>query len=91
MLLQPLPRGGERPPAAETYRLAIDEPYTSAPPFAGNRLAAVFDQDTDNFQRQWAGIKAAYKTGATLGNYQEARIRHFHNTLDRYMADSHEP
>jgi hypothetical protein len=49
-------------------------------------LAKVLDQDTENFHRQWAGMKASLKKGQTLANYQEARIRSFHKTLDGYMT-----
>ena len=45
----------------------------------------MLDQDTENFHRQRAGIKAASKTGQTLGNYQEVRIRRLHKTLDEYL------
>ena len=48
-------------------------------------LARVLDQDTENCHRQWAGMNASLKAGQTLGNYQEARIRNFHNTLDDYL------
>ena len=85
LMLRPIPKDGP-PPPAETVRLDIDEPYVSVAAFAGNRLAMVLDQDTDNFKRQWAGIKASIKGKQTLANYQESRIRHFHNTLDRYLA-----
>jgi len=85
MLLRPVPDSGERPPPAEVVRLDIDEPYTSVPAFASNRLSYVLDQDTDNFKRQWRGICASRKGRQTLGNYQESRIRHFHNTLDSYL------
>ncbi|HIG40986.1 MAG TPA: aromatic ring-hydroxylating dioxygenase subunit alpha [Gammaproteobacteria bacterium] len=85
MLLQPVPDNGPRPEPAATVHLDIDDPYTSVPAFKENRLAHVLDQDTDNFKRQWAGILASLKGSETLGNYQEARIRHFHNTLDNYL------
>ncbi|MNG42047.1 hypothetical protein D3C84_1316630 [compost metagenome] len=49
-------------------------------------LAHVYDQDTSNLRAQQQGFKASKKPGETLGNYQEARIRHFHRTLDRYLA-----
>lgn len=88
LLLTPLPDSGERPPPAEVVKLDIDEPYVSVDAFAGNRLAAVLDQDTDNFKRQWAGINASLKGKQTLANYQESRIRHFHNALDRYLIGS---
>ena len=85
MMLRPLPDSGERPKPAETIKLGIDEPYVSVESFATNRLAYVLDQDTDNFKRQWAGIRASLKGRETLGNYQEARIRHFHKALDSYL------
>ncbi len=85
LLLRPRPDHGPTPPPTPTVRLGIDEPYVSVPGFKENRLSYVLDQDTDNFKRQWAGIKASAKGAQTLGNYQEARIRHFHNTLDTYL------
>ena len=42
------------------------------------------DRDTGNLQLQQQGLKATRK-GITLGNYQEARIRRFHLTLDDYL------
>ena len=86
LFLQPVPDKGPRPAPAETVYLDIDEPYTSVPAFEENRLSYVLDQDTDNFKRQWAGILASLKGSETLGNYQQARIRHFHKTLDDYLA-----
>ncbi len=82
MLLQPVPDNGVRPPPAEKISLGIDDSYTTVDGFA---LAFVLDQDTENFERQRAGMKAARKPGQTLGNYQEARIRRFHLTLDEYL------
>jgi phenylpropionate dioxygenase-like ring-hydroxylating dioxygenase large terminal subunit len=85
LILKPIPQNGVRPPPTPSIRLGIDEPYASVDSFRANRLSSVLDQDTDNFQRQWAGIRASLKGTQTLGNYQESRIRHFHNTLDRYL------
>ena len=84
MMLQPVPEHGPRPPPAKVHHLNIDDRYTSVPNFG--RLANVLDQDTENFTRQWAGMRATLKPGQTLGNYQEARIRHFHKVLDTYLA-----
>ena len=86
LLLQPKPDSGEVPAPAPCERLEIDEPYVSLESFKTNRLSYVLDQDTDNFKRQWAGMKASLKGAQTLGNYQEARIRHFHQTLDSYLT-----
>jgi len=87
LVLHPVPDNGERPAPAEPIRLGIDDSYTTVEGFKENRLAMVLDQDTDNFKRQWAGMKAAFKPGQTLGNYQESRIRRFHMTLDEYLSE----
>lgn len=83
MILEPLPRSGERPAPAEVIRLDMETSYTSVDGFA---LARVLDEDTENFHRQWAGMNASLKKGQTLGNYQEARIRRFHETLLEYVG-----
>jgi hypothetical protein len=31
------------------------------------------------------GLAASVKPGVTLSHYQESRIRHFHQTLGRYL------
>jgi hypothetical protein len=46
----------------------------------------VADQDTDNLMRIQRGLRASKKPGVTLARYQESRIRHYHETLDAYMA-----
>ena len=48
--------------------------------------AMVADQDTENLKRIQRGIRASKKPGATMSVYQESRIRHFHKTLEAYMA-----
>jgi hypothetical protein len=52
---------------------------------------AIPDQDTDNLRAQQQGFRASRKGAETLGNYQEARIRHFQQVVDRYLSrkDSH--
>ncbi len=84
LFLRPKPANGETPPPAEKVRLEIEDSYTSIPNFPQG-LDFVLDQDTDNLNRQRAGAKGAFKRGATLGNYQEARIRRFHATLDEFL------
>jgi hypothetical protein len=49
-------------------------------------LGGVFDQDTDNMISQTRGFKGSMRTAETLGNYQEIRARHLHQTIDEYMA-----
>jgi phenylpropionate dioxygenase-like ring-hydroxylating dioxygenase large terminal subunit len=87
LLLQPLPDDGPRPAPAVPIDLDMGTSYTTVEGFP---LARVLDQDTENFHRQWAGMQASLKQGQTLGNYQEARIRNLHNTLDTYLSQPSE-
>jgi phenylpropionate dioxygenase-like ring-hydroxylating dioxygenase large terminal subunit len=82
LIMKPAPDSGPRPPPAPVTKLDIDESYTTVEGFF---LGQVLDEDTENFHRQWAGMNAAFKTGQTLGNYQEARIRRFQKTLLEYL------
>ena len=84
ILLKPRPTGGRGVTPAEPVRLKVDESYTTVPgmdPYVGE----VFDQDTGNMQAVQEGAMATDKAGATLANYQEIRIRHFHQTLTKYL------
>lgn len=72
---------------AEPVWLKAEESYTTVPgmdPYVGH----VFDQDTGNMQAAQEGAATAGKAGATLGNYQEIRVRHFHQTLTKYLERS---
>jgi phenylpropionate dioxygenase-like ring-hydroxylating dioxygenase large terminal subunit len=81
--LWPFPADAPRPEPAVHHVLGADEPWASASELGS--LGAVLDQDTANMPRLRKGLKAGGKPGITLGNYQEARIRHFHQTLDGYL------
>jgi len=48
-------------------------------------LGAVYYQDTNNLMSQTKGFKTSLKKGQSLGNYQEARTRHLHQTIDKYL------
>ena len=82
LMLEPLPQGATHPDPPEPVRLSVEQSYTEVDELAW--LGAVYDQDTGNLQLQQQGLKATRK-GITLGNYQEARIRRFHLTLDEYL------
>lgn len=85
MIMPTVPGSGERPEPAEPFRLKAEESYTSAPGI-DQALGHVFDQDTGNMEAQQQGFLTSRKKGATLGNYQEVRIRHLHQTLDKFLA-----
>jgi nitrite reductase/ring-hydroxylating ferredoxin subunit len=84
-LLTRYPEGTESPEDAPTFRLGIDEPFSDAAEVLGAGLANVFNQDGANLPQVQRGMKASRKGTVTLGNYQEVRIRHFHQTLDKYL------
>ena len=83
LMLEPLAEGAQHPDPPEPVLLGVDQSYTEIGELAW--LGAVYDQDTGNLQPQQQGLKTTRK-GVTLGNYQEARIRRFHLTLDDYLS-----
>ena len=85
LFLTPVPENAPAPPPVEKVRLEIEDSYATVDGFSPG-LAFVLDQDTANLMRQRAGVKAASKSGQTLGNYQEARIRRLNMTLDEYLG-----
>ena len=84
VMLEPLPDGATHPDPPEPVYLNVEQSYTEIDELAW--LGAVYDQDTGNLLRQQQGLKTTRK-GITLGNYQEARIRRFHLTLDGYLSN----
>jgi len=64
-----------------------DEPFSAASHKMGALLAAVFDQDLGNLPVIQEGLKASKNKQIQLGTYQESRIRHFAQTLEKYLAD----
>ncbi len=84
-LLTRYPEGTEPPEDAPTFRLGIDQPFSEGAEVMGAGLAGVFNQDGANLPQVQKGLKASKKGTVTLGNYQEVRIRHFHQTLDKYL------
>jgi Ring hydroxylating alpha subunit (catalytic domain) len=84
-LLTRYPEGTEPPADAPTFRLGIDEPFSDAASVMGFGLSNVFNQDGANLPQVQKGLKASKKGAVTLGNYQEVRIRHFNQTVDKYL------
>ena len=75
---------GSHPAPAKLRMLGADEAWGDAPEMGS--AGYIVDQDDDNLMRIQKGLRATRKPGITLARYQESRIRHFHETLDRYMA-----
>lgn len=45
----------------------------------------IIDQDADMMPQVQKGLRASAKKSYTLSMYQESRVRHFRNTLDKYL------
>ncbi|MEM9254992.1 MAG: aromatic ring-hydroxylating dioxygenase subunit alpha [Pseudomonadota bacterium] len=88
LLLEPIPEGASHPPPPEPVQLDVDQSYTEVAELAW--LGALYDEDTVNLAMQQQGLESAGKRGITLGNYQEARIRRVHMTLDEYLQQADE-
>jgi nitrite reductase/ring-hydroxylating ferredoxin subunit len=85
LFLRPVPVDGQRPQPAEPIHLADDQSFTEAAGMDPG-FGAILDQDTDNLVLQQEGIEASAKRGLTLGNYQEIRVRHFEQAVDKYVG-----
>ena len=78
---------GEKAPKSQPMRLVPEgEPFAAASDLIGAALAGVFDQDMANLPHVQTGMKASKTQRLELGAYQESRIRHFQNTLQKYLS-----
>lgn len=84
LFLRPVPKDGKRPEPASEVRLEEHQSFTEAEGMDPG-FGAILDQDTENLLLEQEGLEASAKKGLTLGNYQEIRIRHFENTVDKYV------
>jgi Ring hydroxylating alpha subunit (catalytic domain) len=75
----PIPRG------VPMKLLSPDEKWTAAPELG--ILGDVFEQDMENLPFVQQGMHASKTGKIQLANYQEIRIRHFHDTMDKYLAE----
>lgn len=85
LFLKPLPEGAEAPLPPEPIRITAEQSFTEVPGM-DRALAEIYDQDTGNLELQNKGFYSSKKRGETLGSYQEVRIRHFNQILDKYMS-----
>ncbi|MFC3608831.1 aromatic ring-hydroxylating oxygenase subunit alpha [Stutzerimonas tarimensis] len=83
-LLGRYPEGSPRPAGARLTRLPDDKDFSEAPELGA--LGPVFDQDMGNLDAMTKGLKTSKKGAVTLAHYQESRIRHHHQTLDKYLG-----
>ena len=84
-LLTRFPEGTESPADAPVTRLTAEQRFSDAADVMGEGFANVFNQDDANLPQVQKGLKASKKGAVSLANYQEVRIRQFHQTLDKYL------
>jgi phenylpropionate dioxygenase-like ring-hydroxylating dioxygenase large terminal subunit len=84
MVLCQLPTGAERPKDTPLRRMAADELFSQAPEL-GESLGTIFDQDLFNMPMIQKGMHNVESRELVLADYHEVRIRHFHQTLDKYI------
>jgi phenylpropionate dioxygenase-like ring-hydroxylating dioxygenase large terminal subunit len=85
-MLHPIADDGSHPTPMTELRLDEDQLWSSIPELGG--YGPVIDQDTPNFPRIQKGLRASKKGAVSLANYQENRIRVFHDTLEMYLFGS---
>lgn len=83
MILKRNPAEGDPLPCAAPRFLEADEPWATAEELGA--LGPIFDQDMGNLPFVQKGMKTSRKGAVSLANYQEVRIRHFHQAMDRYL------
>jgi len=83
MILLRYAKGTKRPDPAEKNILRPDQAFSEAPEIGG--LGPVFDQDDSNMAAVQRGMMASKKGAVSLASYQESRIRHLHQTIDKYL------
>jgi nitrite reductase/ring-hydroxylating ferredoxin subunit len=86
LFLRPKPADGAPPEPPEPFLVRESESYAIVPGI-DPALGAVYDQDTDNLRAQQQGFHASATGVENLGLYQESRIRHFQQMVDRYLAE----
>jgi phenylpropionate dioxygenase-like ring-hydroxylating dioxygenase large terminal subunit len=84
MALCQLPTGAERPKDVPARRMGEDELFSEAPEL-GVELGTIFDQDLFNMPKIQKGMENVESGELVRANYHEVRIRHFHQTIDRYI------
>ena len=78
-----VPYEGERPPSGPVIELPEGGKLADVPGF--EYLGYLLDQDVANFPQIQTGMKANRSGVLHLARYSDQRIRHYHETLERYI------
>ncbi len=90
MYMIPLPEGAEMPEPAKCTFLDLDDDYTIAAEI-GSNLAKIFNQDFVNHRMVQKGLHSHPKGETIFASYQETKIRHFHDTLNKWLESEQAP
>lgn len=83
-ILSRVPKGQPIPHGVPMRLLGEDEPWTACAEIGV--LGSVFEQDMSNLPYVQEGLKVSKNGKVNLGDYQEIRIRQFHDTIDKYLS-----
>jgi hypothetical protein len=86
MFLAPIPENGEYEPVREIHWLGPDEDWTEAPELGG--LAKIFNQDQRNLPFVHEGLKATARENLRLADYNELKLRHFHQLYGKWVEEA---
>ena len=79
-----LPFEGERPPSCEITVVEEGKGFEEYGKMGA--LDLILQQDAEQLPLVQRGLKASATQKVNLGKYQEVRIRHYHETIDSYIA-----
>lgn len=82
-ILKTVPKGKERPKAAQFRLLGEDEPWGAADELGS--IGPVLDQDQSNMEPVQLGLEASATGFLNVGHYLEIAIRRHQKTLDQFM------
>jgi phenylpropionate dioxygenase-like ring-hydroxylating dioxygenase large terminal subunit len=82
-ILTRVPPGKPIPPSVPMHMLKEGESWTASA--IGEALGKVLDQDMTNIEEVQKGLEVSKNREVQLGDYMEIRMRHFHQTLDKYL------
>ena len=85
MFLSPIPESGDYTPVSEIHWLGVDDDYTQASELGV--LTKIFNQDVRNLPYVYQGMKATAREHLRLADYNELKLRHFHELYGQWIGE----
>ncbi len=85
MYLTPIPEHGDYQPVSEIHWLGPDDDYTDADELG--TLTKIFNQDLRNLPHVYAGLKATSRKHIRFADYNELKLRHWHDMYTECVGD----